>query len=573
MVMAGAVILTILLTPGLVSFANLEPPGERLHELPEPVSSTAMMEPLSTGTANVRLLGVNDFHGNLETPATTGEPTGGAAYLAAYLDRYDEQSSDGAIRVHAGDMVGGSPLISGYFHDEPTIEAMNEMQFDVGTVGNHEFDEGGDELLRLINGGHRDDGKQFVKNEDTSAPDFPGASFPYISANALRKDTGETLLPPYKILERDGAQIGFIGVATEETPEIVMPDAIEPYEFLDISEAVNRSARELRDQGVETIVVLAHAGGEGTSAEDAEGDIISETAEMSDAVDVVIAGHTHNHLNLRVDGKLIVEAYKYGTAFSAVDLKIDRATGDVTNADAEVVPTRNDVLAPDREVADLVEEYRKRVAPLSERVVGTASGELSLAKTEAGESAFGDLIADAERESAKTDFAFAVSGGIRSEVDAGPVTYGELFSAKPFGQKLVRMDLSGAEVESILERQYREGRDRPLQVSGLRFPTTPPARSVIASRASRFPTARRWIQTPPTPWLSKASSRGVAVASPSSRTATTERPSARTSMRSPVTLKDCQNPSPPRNQRRNDGSPFQDNNVATRPSAPHTYAS
>lgn len=219
--------------------------------------------------------------------------------------------------------------------------------------------------------------------------------------------------------------------------------------------------------------MLAHAGGEGTSAEDAEGEIFSETAEMSDAVDVVIAGHTHNHLNLRVDGKLIVEAYKYGTAFSAVDLKIDWATGDVTNADAEVVPTRNDVLAPDREVADLVEEYRKRVAPLSERVVGTASGELSLAKTEAGESAFGDLIADAERESAKTDFAFAVSGGIRSEVDAGPVTYGELFSAKPFGQKLVRMELSGAEVESILERQYREGRDRPLQVSGLRFAHDP----------------------------------------------------------------------------------------------------
>jgi len=251
MVMAGAVILTILLTPGLVSFTNREPekpPPRKASNLQHPA---ALTEPPLTGTANVRLLGVNDFHGNLETPATTGEPTGGAAYLAAYLDRYDEQSSGGAIRVHAGDMVGGSPLISGYFHDEPTIEALNEMQFDVGTVGNHEFDEGGDELLRLINGGHRDDSKQFVKNEDTSAPDFPGASFPYISANALRKDTGETLLPPYKILERDGAQIGFIGVATEETPEIVMPDAIEPYEFLDISEAVNRSARELRDQGVE----------------------------------------------------------------------------------------------------------------------------------------------------------------------------------------------------------------------------------------------------------------------------------------------------------------------------------
>ena len=475
--MAAALILIIFLAPTLTSLTSPDPertvlPAKRTHAptLEHPAALTA---PPPTGTASIRLLGINDLHGNLEPPAD-GD-TGGAAYLAAHLDRYERAYPGGAIRVHAGDIVGGSPLISGHFHDEPTIYAMNEMRFDVGTVGNHEFDEGGEEMLRLINGGHREDGKQFKKGEDTSDPDFPGANFPYISANALNKDTGETVLPPYKIVERDGVRVGFIGVTTEETPGIVMPEAIKPYRFPDISESVDRYARELQEQGVESIVVLAHAGGDQLGPTEAVGEIISETAEMTDAVDVVIAGHTHNTLNVRVGGKLIVEAYKYGMAFSAVDLKVDRATGDVTDATAEIVPTSNTDTRPDPEMAALVEKYREKIAPLSERVVGTAAERVSLAATAAGESALGDFIADAERESAGTDFAFAVSGGIRGELGAGPVTYGELFAIKPFGQRLVKMKMTGDGVRRALEKQYREGRDRTLQVSGLRFVHDPEA--------------------------------------------------------------------------------------------------
>lgn len=282
-------------------------------------------------TTSIQLLGVNDFHGNLEslpknertyssTPTgnvegqitCNGGAAGGAAYLDAYLDRYAALNPDNTIRVHAGDMVGGSPLISSYFHDEPTIEATNLMEFDVGTIGNHEFDEGGQEMLRLINGGQRKDGLQFKEDVNgqpvnTSDPNFAGADYPYISANVVYAYSGKNVLKPYEIVKRDGVKVGFIGVTTEETPDIVVPDAVSPFEFLDISETVDRYAAELQKKGVETIVVLAHAGGTQTTAEEATGEIISETAEMQNtAVDAIIAGHSHSYLNTTVNDILIV---------------------------------------------------------------------------------------------------------------------------------------------------------------------------------------------------------------------------------------------------------------------------
>src|SRR5918998_1536241 len=324
--------------------------------------------------SEVQLLGVNDFHGNLEpiqnpsyrTPTGNVEGqiacgpnaegkiyAGGAAYLDAYMDSYAALDPKGTIRVHAGDMVGGSPLISSHFHDEPTIEATNLMEFDVGTLGNHEFDEGGEEMLRLIEGGQRDDGLQFKEDAsgqpvNTSDPEFAGADYPYISANVVYADSGKNVLPPYQIVKRDGVKVGFIGVTTEETPDIVVPDAVEPFEFLDISETVDRYAAELQKKGVETIVVLAHAGGFQTTATEATGEIISETGEMNNmAVDVIIAGHIHSYPNTTVNDILIVEGFGLGTAFDTVNLTVDRKTGDVTEASARIVPTCNTSIALD----------------------------------------------------------------------------------------------------------------------------------------------------------------------------------------------------------------------------------
>lgn len=420
-------------------------------------------------TVNVQILGVNDFHGNLEPPyAVSGRMTGGAAYLAAYLEKYSEANKN-TIRVHAGDMVGASPLISSYFHDEPTVDAMNMMEFDIGTLGNHEFDEGGREMMRLLNGGQRNDGKQYKDGVNTSNPEFEGADFPYVAANTVYASSGKPVLPPYKIIKKQGVKIGFIGVTTMDTPNIVVPDAVAPYKFLDISDTVNRYAAELQKKGVQSIVVLAHAGGYQKSPTDATGEILTEAAQMSDAVDVIVAGHSHSYLNTRVGNKLIVEGYKYGTAFDQVNLEINRKSGDVVKSNANVVTTFDDAIQPDKDVAQLVAKYKERIAPVSERTVGTAANDITRNTTAAGESALGDLIADGQKAFAKTDFAFMNPGGIRADIQAGKVTYGELFSVQPFDNGLVKMELTGDQIYRLLEQQFQNGRTRILQIGGLKY--------------------------------------------------------------------------------------------------------
>ena len=432
-------------------------------------------------TTNIQLLGVNDFHGNLEPSTRRDQPgrtLGGAAYLDAYLDRYESANPERTIRVHAGDMVNASPLISSYFHDEPTVYAMNEMEFDVGTLGNHEFDEGGEEMLRLINGGQRTDGRQFKDGADgqpinTSNPDFDGADFPYIAANTVYKDTGKTVLPPYQVVKKDGVKVGFIGVTTLETPNIVVPDAVAPFDYLDISDTVNRYARALQRDGVQSIVVLAHAGGAQTSAAEAVGEIFDETRQMSDAVDVVVSGHSHSRLNAQVDDKLVVQAFSFGTAFDAVNMKVDRKTKDVISANAEIVNTYNEGVTPDARTARLVAEYKARIAPISERTVGTAAENITRTANASGESPLGDLIADAQREFAGAQFAFMNPGGIRADIASGPVTYGELFAVQPFDNQVVSMDLTGAQIYTLLEQQFPPNQApntvRILQVSGLKY--------------------------------------------------------------------------------------------------------
>ena len=432
-------------------------------------------------TSTIQLLGVNDFHGQLEPTTRRDAPgrLGGAAFLDAYFDRYEAQNPERTIRVHAGDMVGASPLISSYFHDEPTVHAMNNMEFDVGTLGNHEFDEGGEEMLRLIDGGQRSDGKQFKDGPDgeplnTSDPNFPGAGFPYVAANTEYKNSGETVLPPYKVVKKDGIDVGFIGVTTLETPNIVSPDAVAPFDYLDISETVNRYVAELKRQKVESIVVLAHAGGTQTTATEAVGEIVSETGQMSDEVDVVVSGHSHSVLNNRVGNKLVVQAFSLGTAFDAVNMKIDRSTKDVVSSSAQIVNTSNDAIVPDAATAELVADYKERIDPIANRVVGTAAENVTRTNNAAGESPLGQLIADAQRDFAGARLAFMNPGGIRADIAAGEVTYSELFAVQPFDNQVVRLEMTGDQVYRVLEQQFQTDnngnpRTRILQVSGLEF--------------------------------------------------------------------------------------------------------
>ncbi len=406
--------------------------------------------PAEKREARVRILGINDLHGNLEPPGMVGgEMTGGAAYLASYLERHEEPGR--TVRVHAGDMVGASPMISGYFEDEPTVRAMNLMGFDVGTIGNHELDAGVEEMLRIVEGG----------------PRSAGADFPYLAANTLDARTGKPVLPPYEVLERDGVRVGFIGVTTLETPEMLPPDSTASLRFRDISETVNQYAAELQERGVEAIVVLAHAGGARTGS-GPTGEILEETAQMSAAVDVVVAGHTHTRLNERVGGKLVVEAGEYGTALGVVDLVLDRGSGDVLRSEARIVTTRHEGIRPDPRVEDLVSLYAEKVAEKAERVVGTASADLTTAAARSGQSVLGNLIADAHRSAAGADFAVVNSGSIRGGVEAGPVTYGDLYAVRPSEYRLVEVELTGEQVYRLLEQQFT-GKPRTLQVSGLRY--------------------------------------------------------------------------------------------------------
>ncbi|WCB96615.1 Endonuclease YhcR [Baekduia alba] len=419
-------------------------------------------------TVDLQVLGINDLHGNLEPTLVSGAAAGGVSYLGTYLAQAKAANPKGTIAVHAGDTVGASPLISSWFHDEPTIEATNLMHLDAGTLGNHEFDEGGTEMLRLIKGGHRDDGKQFKDGVDTSDPNFPGADYPYVSANVTYADSGRYVLPPFTIVRREGIPVGIIGVTTTETPGIVVPDAVAPFTFGDISDAVNKQVRVLHRLGVHTIVVLAHAGGFQDPGKPVAGEILDETAQMDPDVDLVVAGHTHSFLNTKVNNALVVQAYKYGTAFDKVTLTVNRRTRDVTASKADVVTTYDKDVTPQSDLATLVQTFKDRIAPVSSRQVGTSAAEATRTQNAAGESALGDLIADAQAHEAGSQLALMNPGGIRADLKAGQLTFGDLFAVQPFDNGLVKMTLTGAQIKAILEQQFQAAGDKVLQISGIK---------------------------------------------------------------------------------------------------------
>lgn len=446
-----------------------------------PVESAAPAPATTSGdSVELQLLGVNDLHGRLESPkalrrAAGGPPVGigGAAALDAHLDRAERSHPGRTIRVHAGDMVGASPLLSSHFHDEPTVRAMNLMEFDVGTLGNHEFDEGGNELTRLLRGGQRSDGRQFKRNaggraENTSAPDFEGVNFPYIAANTVDREGG-LRLPPTRVIERAGVKVGFIGVTTTATPHHVLDEHTRRFDWLDISDTVNSHVPELRRRGVEAIVVLAHSGAyhaDGDSGA-AAGEIVDEAREMTGAVDVVIAGHTHSQLNTRVPNtegvgeKLVVEAQSYGAAFDRVRMRVDRRSGHVTAKGADTPTTWHDEVVADPAVAALVARYRGALGGLGERAVGRLAEGLKRG------SSLSDAAALAQRRLARADVAFVEGGNSRGSLSTGIVTYDEVFEASSYEHQVMRMEMTGAGIRRVLEQQWEAEPDAPLHMAGL----------------------------------------------------------------------------------------------------------
>ncbi|TJY40990.1 bifunctional 2',3'-cyclic-nucleotide 2'-phosphodiesterase/3'-nucleotidase [Cohnella pontilimi] len=412
----------------------------------------------------VQLLGINDFHGQLdykkEVKDASGKVTatlGGADYLATYL-KQREAANPNTLLIHAGDAVGASRPVSALLQEEPTIEFLNRLGFDVGTVGNHEFDKGAAEALRLIHGG---------KNPKTGVH-FEGAKFPYTVANVV-DEKGKTLLDPYVVKEVGGVKIGFIGVITNITPQIVSAAGIQGLTFVDQADAVNKAVAELKKKGIRSIVILAHDPFEGSS-DNPTGEVVDLANQVDPEVDVIFAGHNHGMVNKDINGKLVIEAYSYGTAFSDVDLVIDRATHDIVAKKGEVVDVKQEGVTPDAAITAMVKQYVDKVAPIMNVQVGKADADITRKTTAAGESALGNLIADGMRETMKTDFAFMNSGGIRNDLLAGEVTWGDLFSIQPFGNVLTKMTLTGAQMKELLEQQWpASGGSKIGQVSGFTY--------------------------------------------------------------------------------------------------------
>lgn len=441
----------------------------------------------------IKLLGINDFHGQL-SPRTVGpRPAGGAAVLASYLEAASAAAQDGALIIHAGDHVGASPPNSALLQDEPAIGVLNLLTNDrcrsgkdqarcniVGTPGNHEFDEGIGELLRLLEGGKHPNGP-FLE------PRWKGARFPYVSSNVVWAASGEHVLPPYVVQKLAGnVQVGVIGAVLKETPTIVTPTGVAGLKFLDEADSINAAVRKLRRQGVSTIVVTIHQGTFQTSYEGPTnpaapaltGPIVDIVKRLDSEVDVVISGHAHGFTNALIPnnaGKqmLVTQAFSASTAYGDIDLAISRKSGDVVEKSAAIVTTWGDAgagLSPDTKVAALVAAADERVAPLVTRVVGIAATALTRTENAAGESSLGNLIADAQRVVTGARFSFMNPGGIRNDLNAGEATWGELFAIQPFANDLVSMDLTGAQIDTLLEQQWSGLPNvRILKISGLRY--------------------------------------------------------------------------------------------------------
>ena len=452
---------------------------------------------LAARTVGLQLLSINDFHGNLEPPTgssgrlnvpgpdgtTTTVNAGGVTYLATHLNEL-RAGHKNTLTVAAGDNIGASPLISGYFHDEPAIEALNALHLDVASVGNHEFDEGPAELMRMQNGGcHPVDGCQ-------DGDGFAGAEFGYLSANVVVDATGKTLFPAYQIRNVDGVRVAFIGLTLEGTPTIVTPAGTAGLTFLDEADTVNKYVDLLeRSSRVEAFVILIHEGGFQTGPSyvndciGISGAITDIVRKFNSRVDVVLSGHTHQPYNCELannDGHdmLVTSASSFGRVVTDVELQIDRATGDVYQASANNVIVTRDVATNPAEDA-IVAKYKALTDEISQQVVGSISADLTRTVNAAGEQSLGDVIADAQLDATSgpfgADIAFMNPGGIRADIVCGPgeappcpVTFGELFTTQPFANDMAIKDLTGDQIRRILEQQFDNpgaGETRFLQVS------------------------------------------------------------------------------------------------------------
>lgn len=471
-------------------------------------------------TVQGQFLSYNDFHGAIDPPTGSGAvinasgtstPAGGVEYLATYLKNLRaEAKAEGrqTITAGAGDLIGATPLVSAAFHDEPTIELMNTIGLQVSSVGNHEFDEGVAELIRIQRGGcHPTDGCQ-------DGDGFRGAKFTYLAANTIDNRTGLPILPPIDIRYVGGVPVGFIGMTLEGTPSIVNPAGIKNVHFTDEIVTANKWSNLLTLFGVKAQVLLLHEGGSQGSATptpgvsdctDFTGPVVPIVAGLNPSISIVISGHTHRFYSCKLPNSkgadtVVTSAGSNGQLVTDIDYTLDKRTGRFTAITAKNVIVENGVpdgnggwlkdaggaylKNPDtvdpaaKKVAD---KYRTAVAPIANRIVGSITADIVRTANPAGESPLGDVIADAQlayTQGAGAQIALMNPGGIRADLDAdqssggeafGQVTYGEAFTVQPFNNLVVTQTFTGAQLKNVLEQQFvgfaGQTTQRILQVS------------------------------------------------------------------------------------------------------------
>jgi 5'-nucleotidase len=437
------------------------------------LSSCALFVPQKSGTTEITIFSLNDFHGHIQASkpvpynasiVDTNDPgkrvttpAGGYAHLTTLLNAR-RAAAPNNIFVAAGDMIGASPIGASLLNDEPVIEALNRLQLTASSVGNHEFDAGSVELLRKIKGDCEATGCAY--------PDFRGSHFSYLAANVVDRTSGKAWLPPYIVRQVGEVKVGIIGAVTVDTPNLVSAKGIASLRFEDEAAAINRVVPELKKHNVAAIIVLIHEGGMYKGSENdptyrcegLEGPIVPIVKKLDPAISLIVSGHSHQAYTCKIDGTLLVQARSYGAYLTESTLTIDRASKRVVNAVAVNHLVNQQQWPADASAQRLVDQVARQTAELAKRPIATLSAPLVRASADdVFDSPLGNVVADAQLHFAQhegaADIAFMNTGGIRADLPAGAVSFGDLYATQPFGNTLIRMALSGAQIRALLEQQ------------------------------------------------------------------------------------------------------------------------
>ncbi len=455
---------------------------------------------------DINLVGMNDFHGHLDATKfeytsaaearARSQQAGGVDNIAAAFQAWRKEDPS-LLMVGAGDLIGASPAMSAMWADEPTLQALTMAGLFASSVGNHEFDKGRAELLRQQNGGcvsiQPDKACQF-------APNFAGTGFTYLAANVLDSATGKPFLPAYRIADVKGVKVGFIGAVLKDAASVVLASGIVGLSFVDEADAINAVIPEMRAKGASVFVVLIHEGGNTSEPFDKpdctelKGPIVGIVKRLDPAIRLIVSGHTHKGFQCKVDGRTVTQAEMGGHVLSRITMKVDPVTSTVLDIGVRNVVVTPGQYPPHEKVVAFLKEARARSKEaLAKPLARVAVRSIGRKSTPAGESAIGDLIADAILAATRAQgvqIAFMNAGGIRKDLDVGEnlvATYGQVQIVVPFGNTMVAMDMTGAQIRDLLELQWkRPGAtdDSVLQISdGFTYtwnPNAPRGQRVVA---------------------------------------------------------------------------------------------